>query len=96
MSLTAFIKSSFLNRIFNRCPSMHSGFARPDNQETKQCISSYEPRVNQITYNEKEPGLRTKPITAMQYLDGDHQTGQGQPCGTPQSPSPQVLISCRS
>lgn len=29
----------------------------------------------------------------MQYLDGGHQTGQDQPCGTPQSPSPQVLIS---
>lgn len=29
----------------------------------------------------------------MQYLDGGHQMGQDQPCGTPQSLSPQVLIS---
>lgn len=32
-NLTAFIKSSFLNRILRRCPNMHSGSALPSGKE---------------------------------------------------------------
>lgn len=50
---------------------------------------------NHVMYNEKSPGKKNVSIRAIQYLDVGHQTGQDQPCGTPQSPSPQVLISCK-
>lgn len=32
-NLTAFIKSSFLNRILRRCPNMHSGSALPNGKK---------------------------------------------------------------